>query len=95
MSNRPAPKMPKRLSERQRQVLEAALTYAYCNADDLNDCFASFTDGDPDNEAGKVLLAHGVIAGSFDEGEFEALGLLFGIDVRPETDVRPGLEQPS
>jgi hypothetical protein len=67
------------LTERQRQVLEAALSYAFSNADDLNDALADDTDED---EPGQVLLRNHVVADSFREAEFEDLARLFGIEIR-------------
>lgn len=66
------------LTDRQRQVLEAALSYAFSNADDLNDALA---EGES-NEPGQMLLRNGVVADSFREDEFEELARLFGVEVR-------------
>ena len=70
------------LTDRQRQVLEAALGYAFSSADDLNDALADDTEGDEANEPGRVLLRNRVVAQSFREEEFEELARLFGVEVR-------------
>ncbi len=67
------------LTERQRQVLEAALSYAFSNADDLNDALADDTG---ENEPRQVVLRNGVKAEPFQEEEFEDLARLFGVEVR-------------
>lgn len=58
------------LTERQKELLRAALTYAFSNIDDLNDA-AAFDD---DNED--------VHWDGFSEEEVEALAKKFGIDIR-------------
>jgi hypothetical protein len=67
------------LTERQRQVLEAALSYAFSNADDLNDALAHDVD---EGEPRQVFLRNGVVADGFREEEFEDLAHQFGIEVR-------------
>jgi hypothetical protein len=69
----------KRLTERQKQVLQAALAYAFANCDGINDAFANVTDDDPDNEAGEVLLYPGVTAPSFTADEFEEVAKTMGL----------------
>ena len=62
-------------SKRQLQILQAILSYAASNVDDINDAFAAFSDADPDNEAGNIDV-NGEKMNSISDEEIERLRTL-------------------
>ena len=59
-------------SNRQLKILQAILSYAASNVDDINDAFAAISADDPDNEAGNIEV-NGEKMNSISDEEIERL----------------------